>query len=186
MKVSHGECSRTEADFPLVIDYTKSDPKSVIPKGSVDFLFDTVGVAMDYLCLLRPKTGQVVSVATAPSGDYLQASSALRLPSKPIVPAPIRIFLNLLDWVRKMRASRWEVGYEYLFLDPSGKDLEALREWIDKGSVRSVVGTTVNFTDLEERLSLRFQATNCKGNCRSSGRGLDCVSVSGCVSVSTI
>lgn len=105
---------------------------------------------MDYLCLMRPKTGQVVSIATAPSGDYLQASSALRLPSKPIVPTPIKFFLNMLDRVRKLRASRWGVGYDYLFIDPNGKDLEFLREWIDKGSVKSIVGTTVSFTDLEE------------------------------------
>jgi hypothetical protein len=104
---------------------------------------------MDYLCLLRPKTGTVISIATAPSGDQLQSSSVMRLPSKPTLPAYVRIPLNIIDWIRKWRASRWKVTYAYLFVDPIGKDLDTLREWIDGKGVKSVVGTTVDFEDIE-------------------------------------
>ena len=110
---------------------------------------DTVGQAMDYLSLLRPQTGMVISIATTPSGDQIQASSALRLPSKPTIPGFLRILLNLVDGVRKWRASRWNVTYAYWFLDPIGADLDFLREWIDKGSIKSIVGTTVDFKDVE-------------------------------------
>lgn len=104
---------------------------------------------MDYLCLLRPKTGMVISIATLPSGDQFQSSSVMRLPSKPILPAYVRIPLNLMDWFSKWRASRWNVTYAYLFLDPIGKDLDTLREWIDSKGIKSVVGTTVDFKDIE-------------------------------------
>jgi NADPH:quinone reductase-like Zn-dependent oxidoreductase len=132
-----------------VIDYTKSDPLSTIPKGSVDFIFDTIGIAMDYLSLLRPETGMVISIATAPSGDDFQSSSVMRLPSKPKVPFVIYFLLNFIDMVRKWRASRWKVTYSFLFLDANGKDLDTLREWIDKGNVKSVVGATVDLNDIE-------------------------------------
>ena len=134
--------------FP-VIDYTKSDPKTAVPKGSVDFIFDTVGIAIDYLSLLRPETGTVISIATTPSGDDLQSSSIMRLPSKPKLPFYIHFFLNFMNGIRKWRASRWKVTYSYLFMDPNGKDLDTLRGWIDKGSVKSIVGSTVDFNDIE-------------------------------------
>lgn len=104
---------------------------------------------MDYLCLLRPETGMVISIATMPSGDQMQNSSALRVASKPILPAFLRILLNVIDRVYKWRASRWNVTYAYWFLDPIGTDLDFLREWIDKGSIKSVVGATVDFHDIE-------------------------------------
>jgi hypothetical protein len=104
---------------------------------------------MDYLSLLRPGTGTVISIATTPSGDDFQTSSVLRLPSKPKLPVFIYFFLNFMDGIRKWRASRWKVTYSFMFIDPIGKDLETLREWIDKGSVKSIVGTTVDFNDIE-------------------------------------
>jgi hypothetical protein len=37
-----------------------------------------------------------------------------------------------------------------MFLEPNGKDLDSLREWIEEGKVKSVVGTVVNLRDIEE------------------------------------
>lgn len=134
----------------LVIDYTKTNPKSAIPKGSVDFIFDTVGIAMDYLCLLRPKTGMVISIATTPSGDTLQSASVMRVPSAPGLPVYLRIPLNLVDGIRQFRARRWHVSYAYIFIDPNFKDLDTLRGWLENGTLKTVVGTTANFKDIDE------------------------------------
>jgi NADPH:quinone reductase-like Zn-dependent oxidoreductase len=113
-------------------------------------MFDTVGLAMDYLSLLRPKTGMIISIATTPSGEQVQTSGMMHIPSKPVVPSYIRILLNMVDKMRKYRASRWNVTYSYLFLDANGKDLDTLRELIEKGSVKPIVGTTANFKDIDE------------------------------------
>ncbi|KAH8697973.1 alcohol dehydrogenase [Talaromyces proteolyticus] len=136
-----------EGTVDEIIDYTKTDPKSVIQSGSVDFLFDTVGQAMDFLVLMRPKTSRIVSVATLPSGDQLQASSLMELPHKPTVPLLFRLTLNALDYVRQLRARRYGTHYSYFFLVSSGDDLDQLRKYVEEGKLKTVVGTSVDLRD---------------------------------------
>ncbi|EFE44829.1 zinc alcohol dehydrogenase, putative [Trichophyton verrucosum HKI 0517] len=132
-----------------IIDYTKVNPKDAIPPGTVDFLFDTVANAMEYLSLMRPKTGHIISVSTAPSGDQLQASSLMQLPHRPALPMPIKLALNAMDSIRKFRARRYGVTYSYMFLESSCKDLEELRDLVESGKLRTVVGTTASLRDLQ-------------------------------------
>jgi NADPH:quinone reductase-like Zn-dependent oxidoreductase len=133
-----------------VIDYKKVDPKSVIEHGSVDFLFDTNGLAMEYLCLMRSGSGGIISISTAPSGTQLQNSAVMRLPHHPTVPLVPRIVLNTMDYTRKLRAKRYGVSYSYMFLEPNGEDLDKLRGYIEEGKLKQVVGTTVNMQDISE------------------------------------
>lgn len=123
---------------------------SVIPGRSIDFILDTTGQAMSFLSLMVPSTSLIISISTQPSGTQLQASGVMRRNDNPQVPLFARTFLNLLDLVRKTRARRWGVGYEYMFLNTNGKDLDALSECVANGQLVSVVGTVVNFQDIEE------------------------------------
>ncbi|KAL4807990.1 hypothetical protein BDV18DRAFT_158110 [Aspergillus unguis] len=138
-----------EGTIDQVIDYTKSDPRDVIEHGTVDLLFDTVGLAMECLCLMRPKTSRLISVSTLPSGDQLQESSLLKLPHDPVIPFPFRMALNVLDRIRRLRAYRYSTEYSYMFLQSSGKDLEELTRYVEEGKLRTVVGTTVDLRDIE-------------------------------------
>ncbi|KAL3486587.1 chaperonin 10-like protein [Aspergillus germanicus] len=133
-----------------IIDYKTANPKFAIPHGTIDFLFDTTGSAMDYLCLMRPQTGCIISISTAPSGTQLQDSAVMRLPHRPVLPIIPRVVLNVADSVRKMRAARYGVRYEYMFLEPSGEDLESLRGFVEEGSLKTVVGNVVDMKDVEE------------------------------------
>lgn len=117
----------------------------MIEHGTIDFLFDTAGVAMEYLCLMRPKTSWVVSIATAPSGNQLLSF----LERGTSVPIYVKLGLNLMDSIRKMRARRYGVSYTYMFLHENGKDLDALREYVEDGKLKTVVGTTVNMSDIQ-------------------------------------
>ncbi|CRG90853.1 hypothetical protein PISL3812_07899 [Talaromyces islandicus] len=139
-----------EGTVDQIIDYKIVDPKSVIEHGSVDFLFDTNGLAMEYLCLIRPGSGGIISISTAPSGTQLQNSAVMRLPHHPTVPLPARIFLNTMDCIRKLRAWRYGVSYSYMFLEPNGEDLDKLRGYVEEGKLKQVVGTTVNIRDIAE------------------------------------
>lgn len=132
-----------------VIDYKIFDPRDVIEHGTVDFLFDTAGLAMELLCLMRPGSSRIISVSTLPSGNQLQASPLLELAPRPTIPFPIRMGLNLLDQVRKFRARRYKTEYSYLFLKATGKDLDELRQYIEDGRLRTVVGTVVDIRDTE-------------------------------------
>lgn len=133
----------------LVIDYTKSDPRQVIPSGSVDFLFDTIGSSMEFLSLMKPKSGCIISVATMPSGTQLQDSSLIDIPDKPTIPVVFRAALNLMDRARKLRAWRYSVKYSYMFMESSGQDLDELRAHVEEGRLRTVVGMTVPLSDIE-------------------------------------
>jgi NADPH:quinone reductase-like Zn-dependent oxidoreductase len=147
-KNSNSACVATYL-YMTVIDYTKSDPRKVIESGSVDFLFDTVGSAMECLCLMKRQSGCIVSVATMPSGNQLQESSILDLPQNRGIPIALRMGLNALDCVRKLRAWRYGVEYSYMFLESSGQDLDELRSHVEEHRLRTVVGNTVELSDIE-------------------------------------
>lgn len=132
-----------------VIDYTKDDPTKVIPPRSVDFVFDTTGQAMEFLSLMVPSTSAIISIATQPSGTTLQNSSVMKRADNPRLPWFVYLALNVGDAIRKLRARRWNVQYEYLFLNPNAADLESLSRSVESGKLRAVVGTRVNFRDIE-------------------------------------
>jgi NADPH:quinone reductase-like Zn-dependent oxidoreductase len=136
----------------LVIDYTKSDPMVVIPPKFVDFIFDTMGNAMEYLSLVRPG-GAIVTVSVLTSGDVLQNSSIMRRSpdkqDKVTVPFSIRIGLNVMDWIRRRRAARYGVNYSSIFLEPNATDLDSIREWVETENLKTIVGAKTHFKDLQ-------------------------------------
>jgi NADPH:quinone reductase-like Zn-dependent oxidoreductase len=132
-----------------VIDYTKFDSRDVIEYGAVDFLFDTAGLAMELLCLMRPGSSRIISVSTLPSGNQLQDSPLLDFAYRPIVPFAFRMGLNLLNQIRKVRARRYKTEYSYLFLQSTGKDLDELKQYIEDGRLRTVIGTIADIRDTE-------------------------------------
>lgn len=140
---------RQAASNDAVIDYTKVDPKSSIPKESVDFLFDTTGQTKDFLHLMVPKTSSIVSISTVPSATTMQNSQSMREhPDKPTVPFAAKLFLNGTDALLRFRAGRYGVDYKYIFMDPIGSELEELKGFVEQGKLKPVVGQTVDFHDL--------------------------------------
>ncbi len=133
-----------------VIDYTKHDPSDVIPPRSVDFLFDTTRQAMQFLSLMVPSTGSIVSISTTPSATTLQGSSVMQRPDNPRIPLFGRVFLNAADAVRRLRAWRWGVTYMYWFLVPNSEDLDTLTEYVEQGKLIPVVGARVDMRDINK------------------------------------
>ena len=105
---------------------------------------------MELLSLMTPKTSCIVSISTSPSGTMLQNSNVMRRHDKPKLPLVGKLFLDTTDMIRRLRAWRWGVTYMYWFLEPSGKDLDSLREHIEAGKLKTVVGTKVSFKDIEK------------------------------------
>jgi len=122
----------------------------VIPPGSVDFTLDTTGEAMRFLSLMTPSTSFIASIATMPSGDLLQNSSLMRRPDNPRLPWLARMGLNIADAIRRARARRWRVEYEYFFLEPNAEDLDTLSKHVEQGKLVPVVGATVKLQDIEK------------------------------------
>lgn len=105
---------------------------------------------MRFLSLMTPSTSFIASIATTPSGDVLQKSNLMQRPDKPQVPWLFRVGLNIADAVRRARAARWRVEYEYFFLDPNAQDLDTLRGYVEERKVVPVVGSRVNLRDIEQ------------------------------------
>lgn len=122
----------------------------VIPPGSVDFILDTTGEAMRFLSLMTPTTNFLASISTLPSGDVLQNSGVMRRPDHPRLPWLARIGLNLADAIRRARARRWLVEYEYFFLEPNADDLDTLAKYVEQGSLVPVVGSRVAMQNIEK------------------------------------
>ena len=147
-------CLLSEQGQPIadhaVIDYKKQAVKEAIPAGSVDFFFDTTGQAMEFLSLITPKTGLVISISTTPSGTTMRDAPVLANGSaKPQIPFIVFHALNAIDAVRKFRAKRWGAGYDYIFLNASAKDLNELREHVEAGKLKTIVGQTTDLKDIE-------------------------------------
>lgn len=131
-----------------IIDYTKNDPNNVIPHQSIDFILDTTGQAMQFLSLMVPDTSVIVSISTQPSGNQLQAADFMNRPDRPQLPIWARAFLNSTDAVRKLRAWRWSVQYQYMFLESNAEDLRYLSDWVKGGKLLPVVGSRAKLDDI--------------------------------------
>jgi NADPH:quinone reductase-like Zn-dependent oxidoreductase len=125
-----------------IIDYTTEDPIKVIPPGSVDFVYDTMGQGLACLPLMK-KGGIIVSISGMPFGSDLK----VKMPTMPVM---IRWLLNAIGAVIQFRAQMYGVRYFYHFMQPSGKDLKRLSEWIDQGKIKPVVGRVALLDGLKD------------------------------------
>lgn len=85
-----------------IVDYTKEDVLKKVEKGSVDFLYDTVGTGMAHLPLMKPKSGIIVSVSNLPSGRV----TARVFPRTPWI---LKRIFDAVDFWNRKRAGRWSV-----------------------------------------------------------------------------
>lgn len=138
-----------------VIDYTKEDMSTVIERGSVDFMFDTMGQALASLHLMKPG-GLIVSVSSLPFGKELKTVT-------PDMPALVRCILNGIGVVSQWRARRYGVTYLSMFMHPSAEDLGRLGKWADEGSVKPVVGRVARLDNLQEVREGCQEILNAKG-----------------------
>jgi len=148
-----------EGTVDQVIDYTSQDVHKEIERGSVDFVFDTLGGAWGYFSLVKPETGVVISLATMPSGE--QAAKVY-----PETPWAAKIMLNLVDAWYQWRARRWGLkSYEFFLMDLAeyAKDLERVAWWVGEEKVKPVIGRTARLEDLDAVIEGCMEVKSGKG-----------------------
>ncbi|KAH0591708.1 hypothetical protein MHUMG1_10566 [Metarhizium humberi] len=133
-----------------IIDYTKNSPIELIPPRSVDFLFDTTGQSMEFLPLLKPTTGIIVSISAIPSAETLQAHDVMLRPDNPRIPLLIRLYLNAGDSIQKLKAWYYGVDYKCWLLEPNGKDLTTLKCYVEDGKLVPVIGARIDLDDITQ------------------------------------
>lgn len=125
-----------------IIDYKTQDVIKEIPKGSVDFMFDTIGGTLSYVSVMRPETGMIISVSTVPSGDEVVEAMGP-------MPFWLRYALNGADKYYRFRVGRWNVKYSYHSMQPNLADLQRISRWVDEKKLLPVVGRVTSLSDLE-------------------------------------
>ncbi|KFA67845.1 hypothetical protein S40285_09033 [Stachybotrys chlorohalonatus IBT 40285] len=143
-----------EGTAEQIIDHTKQDPATAIERNSVDFLLDTMIMAMASLNLMK-KDSVIVTITGLPFGDSL---------AKVPLPALARGALGCMDAIKEWRASRPGVNIKFLFVEPSAEHLDRLRQWVNEGKLRPAVGRIVEFRRLEDVRGGCTDVFNGKGN----------------------
>jgi NADPH:quinone reductase-like Zn-dependent oxidoreductase len=65
----------------------------------------------------------------------------------------VRLATMLLSARTKLRARRLHVGYAFLFMRASGKQLRAITALVDAGTIRPVVDRVFSFESIEEAMA---------------------------------
>lgn len=92
----------------------------------------------------------IITISALPSGEQLQKALFFDRPDGPKLPWIAKSFLNINDYICKLRARRWGVEYEYIFLDTNTADLNFMCQCIEEGKVVPVVGTKAPLRDIEK------------------------------------
>ena len=147
------------------VDYTAQDPIKAFGKASVDFVFDTTDLAVDYMPLVR-KGGLVLSIVRVPPGSAMEshastpeteekavrdaevAQAKLQLPGR-IACVGKRAMTTQDQAARLWARARYGIGYEYQKIELASQDLEDLAEMVAEGKVRPVVGRKAKLGELE-------------------------------------
>jgi NADPH:quinone reductase-like Zn-dependent oxidoreductase len=130
-------------------DYTQVNVVKEVGSGKVDFVFDTTGLAADYLPMIR-NGGLCVSIARLPPGTALKSED----PDAAQQPRVACIGQNVMDGLdsafRMWAKTRYGVTYEYQRTMPVSEDMEAVSKLIDDQNLRAVVGKTARLSDIDQ------------------------------------
>jgi NADPH:quinone reductase-like Zn-dependent oxidoreductase len=139
-----------------IIDYTKDDPSSEIPVGSVDFYFDTMGSSVSRSLPLMKEGGIITPIIGFAFGPDLKRKA-------PHIPTFIVWILNFIGAIFQWRASRYGVELRPHFMEESAKDLDRLTGWIEKGKIKTIVGRVTKFEDIDAVREGCWEVYNGKG-----------------------
>ena len=140
------------------IDYAAESPVAAFGKGSVAFVFDTTGLAVEYMPLVR-RGALVLSIARVPPGSAMaapEAGAAATWACGTEADAPWTAFMgrkamDLADaGVRLWARNRYGIQYEHVKTEPTSADLEELGELVRAGKLRAVVGRAADLENREE------------------------------------
>jgi NADPH:quinone reductase-like Zn-dependent oxidoreductase len=147
-----------------VIDYT-TDDLSRIGKD-FDAGFDLIGGAtLDKMFKIMKPGTRIVSVAAVPEPQ----TARLDLGGRRI----LAMAFWAISYGVRQRARRAGVGYRYMFMHPSGKDLAQLADLIEQGRLRAVVDRTYPFAEIAEALDY-VERGRAKGKVVVTRRGKAC------------
>lgn len=133
----------------IALDYTEVNVVKEVGSGKVDFVFDTTGLAADYLPMIK-HGGICISIARLPPGSALKSDDP-DAPQQPRVACIGQNFMDGLDSAfRAWAKTRYGVTYVYQRTMPTSGDVQAVSELIDADLLRPVIGKTAKLSEIEQ------------------------------------
>ncbi|QIX00023.1 hypothetical protein AMS68_005540 [Peltaster fructicola] len=126
-------------------DYTTTDVAKQVGKGKVDFVFDTIGKAGDYIPMIR-KGGLCISIARLPPGSALK-DDAPNAPTQSRVACIGQGVMNGIDSAFRLWA----------------KTSYGVSRLLEENKIKAVVGTTAPLYDLAKIKEKCFDVANGRG-----------------------
>jgi len=65
------------------------------------------------------------------------------------IPFLIEKVLDIVDAIVRWWFRRYQVRFDSVLMKSNGTDLERIKEWVEEGKVKAVVGKVLKFTNLE-------------------------------------
>ncbi|KAH7313488.1 chaperonin 10-like protein [Stachybotrys elegans] len=142
-----------------LIDYTKQRVTDVVPRGSVDFAYNTQFPTLDEcIALSNPRTGTIVSIASAPHKETLR-----EIIGADLFPAWLGWLLDVVQLYYRFKLRGTDIRYSFLSGSPQKReDMEKVGEFIAAGKVKAVI-KVVDLEDIDAVRSMCDQVYGRKG-----------------------
>ncbi|MGM4983032.1 NADP-dependent oxidoreductase [Hyphomicrobiales bacterium] len=127
----------------VVVDYKKDDFENVLQ--GYDVLLNSLGkdTLEKSLRVLKPG-GKLISISGPPDPEFARESGSGWL---------LRQAMRLLSFSIRRKSKRHRVSYSFLFMKPSGGQLEQIASLIEAGAIRPVVDRVFPFEKTNEALA---------------------------------
>lgn len=125
-----------------VIDYKQENFEQKLK--NFDFVLDTVGgeTLLKSFKILK-QGGKVVSVAGMPTKDFAKEMGLSWLK---------QLIMGLISAKIHKTAQNYGTSYEFLFMKPSGKELNIIKTWAEAGKLRPIIDQVFAFDDTQKAL----------------------------------
>lgn len=148
-------CTKAGAD--RVIDYQSEDFVKVLNGEEFDMAFDTMNQAAQMGGLLK-KGGKIISISGSPSIEAIETTTT---PSM-----MVKMFLFLMRNRKAEKAAKKAGGtWEYIFMSPSGKDLDEIAKYLESGEIKAVIDTEAASLDDFKVAVDKLWSGRAKGKC---------------------
>ena len=151
-------CKKAGAD--RIIDYRSEDFEEVLDGEDFDMAFDTMNQAAQMGGLLK-EGGKIISISGSPTIEAIKGAVPDGKPS-----IMVRIFMFLGRNRKAEKAAKKAGGtWEYIFMNPSGKDLSEIATYIGKGEIEAIIDTEAASLDDFKVAVDKLWSGRSKGKC---------------------
>lgn len=149
-------CKQAGAD--QIIDYRSQDFEEVLKGEEFDMAFDTMNQSVKMASTIK-KGGKIVSISGTPTIEAI----AEKYPSPSYM---IRTVMFLSRNRAAERAAAKNGGtWEYIFMNPSGKDLSELASYLERGDIKPVIDTEADGLENFKVAVDKLMSGRSKGKC---------------------